>query len=454
MKTALLILAFACGYSCTAQTNPAKAPAPVLFSNVTVLPMHTETVIPGQDVLISNGRISSMGPAGSIQPPTGTTVINGSGKFLLPGLAEMHAHVPPSDDLEAMKKVLTLFLANGVTTIRGMLGHPKHLQLRSMINNGEITGPHFITSGPSLNGNTVTNPQEAATKVRQQKADGYDFLKLHPGLTPDNFNAIVATAKAVQIPFAGHVSYDVGVWNAIAAGYASIDHMDGYVESLIPGLQQMEEAELGLFAMMAGHLADSTKIPALVRALRDSHTWTVPTQCLAERWMAPGTDAVTLSLAPEMKYMDAALVQKWVQDKNNLRKHPKYDSTHVEQFLRLRRQLIKALQDGGAGLLLGSDAPQVFDVPGFSIHHELQYLVDAGLTPYQALHTGTVQVARFLNSSNSGAVQPGYVADLILLDQNPLTQISNSRTISGVMIGGKWLSREWIDAELKQLERK
>lgn len=323
-----------------------------------------------------------------------------------------------------------------------------------MINSGAITGPHFITSGPSLNGNTVTSPQEAAAKVRQQKADGYDFLKLHPGLTKDNFNAIVQTAKAVQIPFAGHVSYDVGVWRAIDAGYASIDHMDGFVESLIPNLQQMEENDLGLFAMYAGYGADTTKIPALVNALKAQHIWTVPTQCLAERWMAPGKDAVALSNEPEMKYMDAAVVQKWINDKNNLRKHPKYDSLHVEQFLHLRRTLIAACNAGGAGLLLGSDAPQVFDVPGFSIHHELQYLVDAGLTPYQALRTGTANVAAFFNRSDMGKVQAGAVADLILLHKNPLSDIRNSTAITGVMIGGKWLSREWIDAALKKLERK
>lgn len=452
MPRLLLLLAVFSALSCTAQTN--SGTATYVFRNVNVIPMDHETVIAAQDVMISNGIIRSISATGTTNIPAGATVIDGSGKFLMPGLAEMHAHVPPVDDIEPMKKVLTLFLANGVTTIRGMLGHPKHLELRRMINSGAITGPHFITSGPSLNGNTVTSPQEAAAKVRQQKADGYDFLKLHPGLTLDNFNAIVQTAKAVQIPFAGHVSYDVGVWRAIDAGYASIDHMDGFVESLIPNLQQMEETDLGLFAMHAGYGADTTKIPALVNALKAQHIWTVPTQCLAERWMAPGKDALALSNEPEMKYMDAAVVEKWINDKNNLRKHPKYDSLHVEQFLQLRRILIAACNTGGAGLLLGSDAPQVFDVPGFSIHHELQYLVDAGLTPYQALSTGTANVAAFFNRSDMGKVQAGAVADLILLHKNPLSDIRNSTTITGVMIGGKWLSREWIDAALKKLERK
>ena len=137
-------------------------------------------------------------------------------------------------------------MCNGVTTIRGMLGHPRHLELRSKIQSGEIIGPHFYTSGPSFNGNSVKTPEAGAEMVRNQKQAGYDFLKLHPGLTKENFAAIAKTAKEVNIPFAGHVSFDVGVWRAIEAGYASIDHLDGFVESLVPGIDTIKEQQTRL----------------------------------------------------------------------------------------------------------------------------------------------------------------------------------------------------------------
>ncbi len=155
------------------------------------------------------------------------------GKYLIPGLAEMHAHVPPIDDMEPMKDVLFLFAANGITTIRGMLGHPKHLELRSKIQSGEVLGPRLFTTGPSINGMSVTSPESGAAMVRKQKEAGYDFLKLHPGLTRDKFDAIASTANEVQIPFVGHVSFGVGVWRAIDAGYSSIDHLDGFIEGLV-----------------------------------------------------------------------------------------------------------------------------------------------------------------------------------------------------------------------------
>ena len=191
-----------------------------VFTKVNVIPMNEEKVIRNQDVVIKNGFITAIGESGKVKYSKDAKVIDANGKYLIPGLAEMHAHVPPNEDMEQMKEVLKLFLCNGITTIRGMLGHPKHLELRSKIQSGEIMGPHFYTSGPSFNGNSVKTPEAGAEMVRNQKQAGYDFLKLHPGLTKENFAAIAKTAKEVNTPFAGHVSFDVGVWRAIEAGYA------------------------------------------------------------------------------------------------------------------------------------------------------------------------------------------------------------------------------------------
>src|SRR5688572_14120969 len=202
----------------------------IVIVSVNVVPMDTERVLENQTVIIKDGRISALGP--KLKYGKKALVIDGKGKYLIPGLAEMHAHVPPIDNMDPMKDVLFLFAANGITTIRGMLGHPKHLELRSKIQSGEILGPRFFTTGPSFNGMSVTSPEAGAAMVRKQKEAGYDFLKLHPGLTRDKFDAIAATANELKIPFVGHVSFGVGVWRAIDAGYSSIDHLDGFVEGL------------------------------------------------------------------------------------------------------------------------------------------------------------------------------------------------------------------------------
>jgi imidazolonepropionase-like amidohydrolase len=203
----------------------------IVFVHVNVVPMDSERVIENQTLVIHEGRIKQLGK--NVKYRKDALVIDAKGKYIMPGLAEMHAHLPPVDDVEPMKEVLLLFAANGITTIRGMLGHPRHLEVRSKIQSGEILGPRLYTTGPSFNGNTVKTPEEGAQRVRDQKAAGYDYLKMHPGLSKESFSAIATTAHEVGIPFVGHVSYDVGLWRAIEAKYSSIDHMDGFVEALV-----------------------------------------------------------------------------------------------------------------------------------------------------------------------------------------------------------------------------
>jgi imidazolonepropionase-like amidohydrolase len=414
--------------------------------------MDQERVIEKQDVIVKNGIITAIGKTGSIKHASDALIIDGTGKYLLPGLAEMHAHVPPVNDIEPMKEVVQLFAVNGITTIRGMLGHPRHLELRSKINSGEILGPRFITSGPSLNGNTVKTPQAAFDSVRSQKQAGYDFMKLHPGLTKENFAAIVTSSREVNLPFAGHVSFDVGVWRAIDAGYATIDHLDGFVDCLVPGIENIKETETGLFGLYIGSKADEKKIPALVKGLKDHSIWVVPTQALAERWMSPMRDADALAKEPEMVYMNKTTITNWTNSKKTLVSDARYDATSVNAFIQLRRKLIYECNKNGVGLLLGCDAPQVFNVPGFSTHHELAYLVDAGLTPYQALKTGTVNVAAFMKRTDMGTIKKGNVSDLVLLSDNPLTNIRNSQKIEGVMLGKLWLSKAYIEKSLATIK--
>lgn len=426
----------------------------IVFRAVNVIPMDKEQVLKNQDVVVKDGVVTALGNSGKVKYGKGALVIDGKGKYLMPGLAEMHAHVPPVDDFKPMEEVLQLFALNGITTIRGMLGHPRHLQLRDRINSGELISPRFYTSGPSFNGNSVKTPAQAAEMVREQKQAGYDFLKLHPGLTPETFAAVSKTAKEVDIPFAGHVSYDVGIWTAIAAGYASIDHMDGFVEGLVPRLDTIPEKEAGLFAMYIADLADESRIPKLVNALRENNIWVVPTQALAERWIAADKAPETLRQAPEMVYMDAGTLEKWTSAKKDMMQNPKYNAAEIADYNELRQKLIYESNRNGVGLLLGSDAPQVFNVPGFSTHHELRYLVDAGLTPYEALRTGTVNVGRYLNRPDIGTIKAGTAADLILLTGNPLEDIEQTKNIEGVLVAKRWLPKAYIAQELQKLEKR
>lgn len=452
MKKLIFFLILSVFAAC--QSTPKKSEHPQwIFRNISVIPMDQERVLEKQDVLVSEGKIVAMGETGKVPYNDDAAVIDGTGKFLLPGLAEMHAHVPPVDDIEPMKEVLSLFLANGVTTIRGMLGHPRHLELREKINSGEIPGPHFYTTGPSFNGNTVKTAEEGAQKVRDQKAAGYDYLKLHPGLTPETFGAIATTANEVGIPFVGHVSFDVGIQRAIDAGYSSIDHMDGFVEALVPNIEKIGEEGNGLFGIYSSPMADTTRIPQIIQGLQEHNIWMVPTQALAERWMSPVEGSVFLN-APEMKYMKQETLDNWGNAKSSLLADKRFDSQKVENYIELRRKLIRDCQEAGVGILLGSDAPQIFNVPGFSVHHELKYLVDAGLTPYEALQTGTSNVAKYLGKDNAGVIQAGAVSDMVVLNANPLEDISNTTSIESVMIGEKYLPRDSLNSMLSKLAKR
>ncbi|GAB3500005.1 amidohydrolase family protein [Spirosoma knui] len=453
MRNFLFLLLIALTSTAFAQELISNRQRDIIFRGVNVIPMDRERVIENQTVVVRDGKITAMGDAKSVKVANNAFVIDAKGKYLTPGWAEMHAHVPPIDEIEPMKEVLILYLTNGITTIRGMLGHPRHLELRRKINSGEILGPHFYATGPSFNGQTVKTAERGAEMVREQKAAGYDFLKLHPGLTKETFPAIAKTAHEVGIPFVGHVSFNVGVWRAIDAKYSSIDHLDGFIEAITPGVDTLAEQETGLFGSWIAYRADASQIPKLVKGLREKQIRVVPTQALAERWLSL-LPADAFANDPEMKYMKPQQVQSWMKAKNDYNNNPNFSKDHAEKLIQIRRKLILACQKNGVELLLGSDAPQVMNVPGFSIHNEMKYMVDAGLTPYETLRTGTVNVANYLNKPDRGVIKTGNVSDLVLLSGNPLKDISQTRNIEGVMMETNWLSKAYIQSELKKLEKK
>lgn len=453
MKTRLpvTLLLLAAAVPTAAQDVPRSwsEPGDVAFIGVNVLPMDSERVLPNQTVVVSNGTITAVGPAASTAVPDGATRVDAAGKYLMPGLAEMHGHVPAQAN-QFQEDVLFLYVAAGATTVRGMQGHPNHLEMRDRVRAGELIGPRLFLSSPPFVGvgqNGLTDPAQARERVRAAKAAGYDHLKVHEALTPEVYDAMAETAHEVGIPFSGHVPDPVGLEHALAAGQETVDHLDNYLDAI----QRDGSPALALQGAARGQAlpleVDEAKITWIARVTRDAGPGNVPTMALWEvlRGSHRGDD---LADRPELRYMPRQMVNNWVQQVNGIHDGWSAESAQAEREVRLR--ILKALHDEGALILMGTDAPQLFSVPGFSLQRELPLMVQAGMTPYEVLRTGTVNVARFYGEEDTaGTVQPGRRADLLLLDANPLEDIDNISRISGVMVGGRWLDGGTIRTRLE-----
>lgn len=425
---------FTGGNACAQASRPSSSLA---ITGVSVIPMDRDQVLADQTVIVENGRITYVG--GPRPAPTGATIINGRGKFLIPGIAEFHAHVPSGGQAIHAHRTLALYALAGVTTARGMLGAPMHLALRDSIAADQVFGPRLLTSGPSFNGNSVTSPEQAMAMVRAQKSAGYDLLKIHPGVPRVAFDSLAATANRLGIPFAGHVPLEVGLDVAITAKHSTIDHLDGLVEAMYSGPAPLTPQLNGFFGLGIMRQLDTSRFRGIVDRVRASGVAMVPTQILADNYANDATGDELTSL-PEFRYWVPQQVASWRTTKNNLVSQGVVPREQRMEYIALRRRFIKALHDARVLFLLGSDAPQLWNVPGFSAHRELVTLVAAGLTPYQALRTGTVNVAKFMNEEGrAGVVRKGARADLILLDANPLQDIANSQRISGVVVNGRWI---------------
>lgn len=425
------------------------------ITHVNVLPMTSEEVLKDYTVLLKDGKVFKMGPSNKLKVKKKNQVIDGTGKYLMPGLTEMHAHIPTPEngDDTWVRQVLFLYVANGVTTIRGMLGDPYLLTLRKNVENEMLIGPRIFTSSPSMNGNTIKTPQEAREKVVQYKKDGYDFLKVHPGVKREVFDTMAKVAQSLNLPFAGHVPVEVGIRHALASRYASVDHLDGYLEGTVSADILAQNPNGGFFGYSYVPNADEKLLDVLAAETKKQGVWVVPTQSLFTRWFSP-TDANVLANEPEMQYMPSKTLYQWRQNKSNLT-GANYSEVLWQRFILFRHQILQSLYKADVDLLLGSDAPQVFNVPGFSLRHEMKSLADANLPPYVILRSGTANPARFFGRSGAfGTIVPGASADFILLEANPLENVTNTSKQVGVILRGKWLSKEFIEAELEKIAEK
>ena len=460
---------------------PTSTAGVTAFVSVTVIPMDRERVLPNRTVLVHGGHITAIGPAGHVRIPAQAVRIDGHGKYLIPGLADMHTHVGMGDSVIA-EQALFLWLANGVTTIRNLdylppggmfhaLSGPALLRLRARAAAGTLPSPRIYTSSAwspdvdgmgglgALFGGQSTPLDSVAAYVAAYKAAGYDFLKIRDedAVTAES---LAVAARRVGLPIVGHVPDDLPVQEALRIGYRSIEHLTGYLPALVRradstaatrvSIQNTQLSDSAFLARLRRDL-DLSRIPALVALTRQAGVWNCPTLELQDI-VAPNTNIDTLANWPEVRYASPALLKQWhevlVQHGTTERIVDGAGGT-----LDALQQLVRVLQSAGAGLLSGTDASTALIVPyllpGFSLHRELAALVAAGLTPYQALATSTRNVAAYFGTlGESGTVTVGKRADLVLLDGNPLVDIHQTMRIAGVMRNGTWFSQSTLEPQV------
>ena len=398
-----------------ANVSNRRAEPALAIVDVNLIPMTAEKVVPSQTVIVSGGRIVQILPASTANLPANAVKIDGRGKYLIPGLCDMHVHAYYEEELIS-------YVANGVTTVRNMRGAPFHLGWRSRIASGGMLGPTLYTAGPTLDGppslnrfNTVVvTAADGAAAVERQYARGYDFIKVYNNLPREAYTSIVATAKKHHMPVTGHWVRSVGQ-DLLGSGQADVAHVEEFYYGYFQSKPDATKLDSAASLAAANSMAVTTTLTSIRNIVR----------------LPEGTDNQVLR-EPEVKFLPPPVVTEWAENPfKGLQSD--FVSKNLEMFAFLK-QIVKAMQERGVMLMLGTDAHFPSLVGGFSVHEELTVLVEAGLTPYEALTTATRTpgefIARVLRSKERfGTIEVGSRADLILLTANPLTDIRNTRIV-------------------------
>jgi len=454
--TALVIGLVACT---AASSGEEQNSTPLAIEHVSVIPMDGERVLESVTVVVEDGRVRAIGTVDETEVPTGATRIDGRGQFLIPGLWDMHAHP------EGSPEGLGVFLATGVTGARVMWGTPEHVEYRDRIADGQLIGPELYVSGTIVEGeppaeladvidtegrDLVRDSTDGAEVVRRHAAEGYDFIKVYNNIPLDAYRGIVIEAEKLGLPVAGHVPFAVGLEGVIEARQASIEHLRGYVWHIVPeDAPQPPGADLRS-RTLSWEYGDLSRIDELATMTRDAGVWNVPTLAVRLVWM-PDSYIDEYLASEEGSHLSDDMRAFYTERRSIpwLSNFSDADFAAAVNGFAVQDSLVRALVGVGAGVMAGTDTPPW----GFSLHTELERLVEVGLTPYQALETATRNPARFLGRKDgSGTVAVGSPADLVLLAENPLEDIRNTRKIVGLVRRGEWYDRAVLDKLLAEAE--
>ena len=438
------------------------ASVPIAITNVTVIDTTGGPAQPNMTVVIEGDRITRLGQRGGTRAPKGARVIDGTGKFLIPGLWDMHIHTFFGNWVPGGREVtLPLFIANGVTGVRDM-GSDLDLILaaRHDVAMGTLLGPRMVVAGPMLDGPktqfpsaiAVVTPEDGRRAVRMLSSRGVDFIKIQSYVPRDAYLAIADACKRKKIVFAGHVPDAVRASQACDAGQKSFEHLIGVFEGSSTVEEELLKGPKGPGRFLETY--DAANEAALIQLLAKKQTWQCPTLYWERgQWLV---DAIGVTKDPGSRYAPVFWRENsWPKFAAGIIKDLDTDPLPVrEKFVEHELQIVKRLQRAGVPFLAGTDTPAgVNVVPGFSLHQELQRFVDAGFTPMEALQTATINPAKFLDRLNDfGTVEKGKIADLVLLDADPLDDIRNTRRITTVISNGRYYSREQLDRILADIE--
>jgi len=459
------VLLFASSVLSMAALVPDSSRTPALvLDRVTVIDVESGLTQPNTTVVIEGDRITRVGKRPALEIPAGARVVDAAGTFLIPGLWDMHVHVAFGDWFPGAKNVaLPLFVANGVTGIRDMGGDLEVLlEWRKEIAQGSLIGPRMVISGPMLDGPkprfpssvAVSTPDDGRRAVRDLSQRGADFIKLQSLIPREAVFAIADEARKLGVPFAGHVPDAVKASESSQAGQRSIEHLTGIFEGSSTREEEFLKGDKGPGRFLQSF--DEAKGAALIALLARNRTWQCPTLV----WEHGGNLIEERDLAhdPLAKYAPASWKDvTWKRFVEQITREFNVDDLATrKRFVSKELEVVRAMHRAGVPFLAGTDtAAGVYVFPGFSLHEELSLFVKAGFSPLEALRTATIQPATYLSMQDRvGRVQSGQLADLVLLDGNPLEDIANTRKIRAVVANGRFFSRADLDAMLRRVEER
>jgi cytosine/adenosine deaminase-related metal-dependent hydrolase len=412
-----------------------------VFTGVSVIPMDRDTVLANRTVLVRDGKIAAIGSAAKVVVPKAARRIDGRGKFLIPGLCDMHVHLRYLSQAGDNPVMLTLFLANGVTTVLNLLGLPEHLELRDSIATGAVLAPVVYTSGIYMNPPYVNTPAQVDSAVIAQKEAGVDFIKIHGDLRADAYHQLMVSAHREGLRVIGHAPRNLGFEVLVREHQDAIAHAEEFLYAYFL-FQRPPPTSLAEIDSMIHYAAVKTAGAGI---------WLMPTLTCYRNIAGQIENLDSVLALPDMRYVPAGIAADWQRGSNLYLKPPftKGNVARVRDSYFVLERLVKAFEAAGVKMVAGTDTPVSATPPGFALHDELANLVAAGLTPYQALRLATANAAEFAGASDRfGTVAVGRRADLVLLAANPLTDIHATRRIAGVMVRGHWLPADRIAATL------